>query len=160
MQFKKTGNQQGKKSFAVVLNWTNYRVVHELVFAKGIEDLNDIRVAGKISKDKVIGSIKHVVKYLDSKLSEVTYHKNCGVAKASMSHENSLSPIFSIIERIKFPVYLSQRMDGDPLGNAPMMIASRIAEELNKTSILISYWEKIQKLCLYQTAMNSATAEE
>lgn len=144
----------------MVLNCTNSRVVHELSFAKGIEDLYDIRVAGNISKDKVIGSIKHAVKYLGSKLSEVTDHKNCGVAKASMSHENSLSPIRAIIERIKFPVYLFQRIPKFPLGNAPMMIASRVAEELNKTSILISYCEKIQKLCLYQYAIKSASAEE
>ncbi|MFT6998959.1 MAG: hypothetical protein ACJAQ4_002722 [Cryomorphaceae bacterium] len=39
---------------------------------------------------------------------------------------------------IKFPVYLSQSIARDPLGNASMIIASRVAEELNKMLTLLT----------------------
>jgi carbonic anhydrase len=158
LQFQKTGNQRGKRSFTLVLNCTNSRVVHELGIAKGIEDLIDIRVAGDIPKDKVIGSVKYAAKYLGSKLIVATGLKNCEAAKASMSHKNSLNPICSIINTMKFLTYLSQRMEGDPLGNAPMMNAYTVAEELNKMSPLNSYDEKIRMLCLYQATIKSAAA--
>jgi carbonic anhydrase len=158
LQFQKTGNQRGKRSFTLVLNCTNSRVVHELGIDKGIEDLIDIRVAGDIPKDKVIGSVKYAAKYLGSKLIVATGRKNCEAAKASMSHKNSLNPICSIINTMKFLTYLSQRMEGDPLGNAPMMNAYTVAEELNKMSTLNSFDEKIQMLCLYQATIKSAGA--
>jgi carbonic anhydrase len=133
--------------------------VHELGIAKGIEDLIDIRVAGDIPKDKMIGSVKYAAKYSSSKLIGETVHKNCGVVKASMSHENSLSSICSINEKIKFPVYLSQSIAGSPLGNASMIIASRVAEELNKKSTLSSYCKRIQKPCSDYPTIKSAAAE-
>ncbi|MFT6175724.1 MAG: carbonic anhydrase, partial [Cryomorphaceae bacterium] len=51
--------------------------MHELGIDKGIEDLIDIRVAGDIPKDKVIGSVKYAAKYLGSKLIVATGRKNC-----------------------------------------------------------------------------------
>jgi len=73
----------GQFPYAVLLSCIDSRVPAELVFDQGIGDIFNVRVAGNIVNEDVLGSIEYSCKVAGSKLVLVLGHTSCGAVTAA-----------------------------------------------------------------------------
>jgi len=74
----------GQHPFATVLACADSRVAPELIFDEGLGDIFDVRVAGNIVDDAVMGSIEYAVVHLGCPLVMVLGHERCGAVTATL----------------------------------------------------------------------------
>ncbi|GAA6621153.1 carbonic anhydrase [Scytonema sp. NUACC26] len=87
--------------FAVLLCCADSRVPPEILFDEGIGDLFDIRVAGNIVTNEVLGSIEYAVDLLNTPLIMVLGHERCGAVTAAVQGERLPGHIGSFVKAIK-----------------------------------------------------------
>ncbi|KAF3891019.1 carbonic anhydrase [Tolypothrix bouteillei VB521301] len=87
--------------FATLLCCADSRVPPEILFDEGIGDLFDIRVAGNIVTDEVLGSIEYAVDILKTPLIMVLGHERCGAVTAAVQGESLPGHISSFVKAIK-----------------------------------------------------------
>jgi carbonic anhydrase len=75
----------GQHPFATVLACADSRVAPELIFDEGLGDIFDVRVAGNIVDDAVMGSIEYAVLHLSCPLVVVLGHESCGAVTATLA---------------------------------------------------------------------------
>lgn len=68
---------------AVVLGCMDSRVAPEFVFDQGIGDIFDVRVAGNVLDDDVLGSLEYACQVAGAKLVVVLGHSGCGAVKGA-----------------------------------------------------------------------------
>jgi len=85
---------------AVILGCIDSRVPSELIFDLGLGDVFNIRVAGNILNDDILGSIEFACNVVGAKLIVVMGHSDCGAIKAACGHTR-LGHISSIMEKIE-----------------------------------------------------------
>jgi carbonic anhydrase len=73
----------GQFPYAVLLSCIDSRVPAELVFDQGIGDIFNVRVAGNIVNEDILGSIEYSCKVAGSKLVLVLGHSSCGAVTAA-----------------------------------------------------------------------------
>ncbi len=97
-QVSETGD--GQFPLAVVLGCIDSRVPAELVFDQGIGDIFNVRVAGNIVNEDILGSIEYGCKVAGSKLVVVLGHTKCGaVTSACKGVElGNITPLLSKIQ--------------------------------------------------------------
>jgi len=76
---------KGQHPFVVVLSCSDSRVPPELIFDQGIGDIFEIRNAGNVLNNHVIGSIEYAVMHLGVKLVLIMGHQDCGAVAATLS---------------------------------------------------------------------------
>jgi carbonic anhydrase len=87
--------------FATLLCCADSRVPPEILFDEGIGDLFDIRVAGNIVTNEVLGSIEYAVDILNTPLIMVLGHERCGAVTAAVQGERLPGHISSFVKAIK-----------------------------------------------------------
>ncbi len=92
---------------AVILGCIDSRVPSELIFDVGLGVLFNVRVAGNILNNDILGSIEFACKISGAKLIVVMGHADCGAIKGALNGVR-LSHVTSIMEKID-PVIESVR---------------------------------------------------
>lgn len=93
---------KGQHPFVIILSCSDSRVPPELIFDQGLGDIFEIRNAGNVLNDHVIGSIEYAVMHCGVKLIVIMGHQDCGAINATLSGvsetkyiqalENSIQP--------------------------------------------------------------------
>lgn len=76
---------KGQHPFVVILSCSDSRVPLEIIFDQGIGDLFEIRNAGNVLNEHVIGSIEYAVMHCGVKLIVIMGHQDCGAIAATLS---------------------------------------------------------------------------
>ena len=97
-QVQQTGS--GQFPFAALLSCIDSRVPAELVFDQGIGDIFNVRVAGHIVNEDVLGSLEYSCKVAGSKLVLVLGHTRCGAVTSACKHVE-LGNITPLLEKIQ-----------------------------------------------------------
>ena len=84
---------------AIILGCIDSRVPSELIFDLGLGDVFNVRVAGNILNDDVLGSLEFACKVVGAKLIVVMGHTDCGAIKAACNGVR-MEHITSIMEKI------------------------------------------------------------
>lgn len=90
----------GQFPFAALLSCIDSRVPAELVFDQGIGDIFNVRVAGNIVNEDVLGSLEYSCKVAGSKVVVVMGHTKCGAVTAACKHVE-LGNITHLLSKIK-----------------------------------------------------------
>lgn len=97
-QVAKTGS--GQFPFAALLSCIDSRVPAELVFDQGIGDIFNVRVAGNIVNEDILGSLEYSCKVAGSKLVLVLGHTRCGAVTSACKHVE-LGNITPLLDKIQ-----------------------------------------------------------
>ena len=98
IQVEKTGS--GQFPFAALLSCIDSRVPAELVFDQGIGDIFNVRVAGNIVNEDILGSLEYSCKVAGSKLVLVLGHTRCGAVTSACKHVE-LGNITPLLDKIQ-----------------------------------------------------------
>ena len=96
---------EGQFPLAVILSCIDSRAPAELVFDQGIGDIFNVRVAGNIVNEDILGSIEYGCKVAGSKLVVIMGHTKCGAVTAACNSVE-LGNITSLLNKIEPAVQL------------------------------------------------------
>jgi carbonic anhydrase len=116
--------------FAAILGCIDSRASAELVFDQGIGDIFNVRVAGNIVNEDILGSLEFACKVVGSKLILVMGHTDCGAVTAACNH----------VEMGKLTSLLSKILPAVNSVKGASLEINRVAEENVKLSM-----ERIRK---------------
>ena len=91
---------KGQHPFVVILSCSDSRVPPELIFDQGLGDIFEIRNAGNVLDDHVIGSIEYAVMHCGVKLIVIMGHQDCGAKAATLSGISETKYIKSLEDSI------------------------------------------------------------
>ena len=91
--------KNGQFPYAIVIAFSDSRVIPEIIFSAGMGELFTIRVAGNVIDRHQLGSIEYAVSHLKSPLVVVLGHTHCGAVAATIAGEGD-SHIQSITDKI------------------------------------------------------------
>lgn len=97
-QVKETSTEQ--YPYATILSCMDSRTPSEIIFDQGLGDIFNIRIAGNIADDDIIGSMEFGSKVIGSKLILVMGHTDCGAIKGAID-EVKLGNLTGLLEKIK-----------------------------------------------------------
>lgn len=102
----------GQFPFAAILSCIDSRVPAELVFDQGIGDIFNVRVAGNIVNEDVLGSLEYSCKVAGSKVIVVLGHTKCGAVTAACNHVE-LGNITHLLSKIQPAVSMAMKGEAD-----------------------------------------------
>ncbi len=110
---------KGQHPFVAILTCSDSRVPAEIIFDQGLGDIFEIRNAGNVLDDHVIGSIEYAVVHLGVKLVVVMGHEDCGAVTATVNNVDETKYINSLIKSIKpaLKMYEKEHQEGCKLTN-------------------------------------------
>ncbi|GAA4414238.1 carbonic anhydrase family protein [Nibrella viscosa] len=89
----------GQYPFATILSCMDSRAPAELIFDRGIGDIFNIRIAGNILNDDILGSMEFGTKVVGSKIILVLGHTSCGAIKGACDHAE-LGHLTQLVQKI------------------------------------------------------------
>lgn len=92
---------KGQHPFVVILSCSDSRVPPELIFDQGLGDIFEIRNAGNVLDEHVIGSIEYAVMHCGVKLIVIMGHQDCGAIAATLSGKSETKYIKSLEDSIQ-----------------------------------------------------------
>lgn len=92
---------KGQHPFVIILSCSDSRVPPELIFDQGLGDIFEIRNAGNVLNDHVIGSIEYAVMHCGVKLIVIMGHQDCGAINATLSGISETKYIQALEDSIK-----------------------------------------------------------
>jgi carbonic anhydrase len=90
----------GQYPFAVILSCIDSRTSSELIFDLGIGDAFNVRIAGNIVNEDILGSMEFACKVAGSKLIVVLGHTKCGAVKGACDNAE-LGHLTGLVSKIK-----------------------------------------------------------
>ena len=91
---------KGQHPFVVILSCSDSRVPPELIFDQGLGDIFEIRNAGNVLDEHIIGSIEYAVMHCGVKLVLIMGHQDCGAVAATLSGKYETKYIKSLEDSI------------------------------------------------------------
>lgn len=153
---------EGQFPFAVVLGCIDSRVPSELVFDRGIGDIFNVRVAGNIVNEDVLGSIEYSCKVAGSKLVVVLGHTKCGAVAAACKNVE-LGNITALLSKIKPAVELVKTgdgsMDDDSVEEVAVKNVSLSISQIRKESPILAEMEEKGEIEIVGAMYSVATGE-
>jgi carbonic anhydrase len=137
---------KGQHPFAIVLCCSDSRVVPEILFDQGLGDLFDIRVAGNVLDDAIIGTMEYAVAELGTPLVMILGHERCGAVKAALDGKPVPGKIGSLVAAIKPAVDSIKSQPGDAWDNAVKANVKMNVNKLKQSSSIIAQAVKAGKL--------------
>lgn len=95
-----TKTSSGQAPYAVVLSCIDSRVPTEIIFDQGIGDIFNIRIAGNVINEDILGSMEFACNLVGSKLIVVLGHTKCGAIKGAYK-KASLGHLTGLLKKIK-----------------------------------------------------------
>lgn len=92
---------KGQHPFVVILSCSDSRVPPEIIFDQGLGDIFEIRNAGNVLNEHVIGSIEYAVMHCGVKLIVIMGHQDCGAIAATLSGVSETKYIQALEDSIK-----------------------------------------------------------
>lgn len=129
---------KGQHPFAVILTCSDSRVSPEIIFDQGLGDLFEVRNAGNVIDDHVIGSIEYAVAHLHSPVVIVLGHQDCGAVKAAIEHDEETPHIKSLVDAIAPAVKRAEKLKGDLYDNAIRENIKLSVSELKKSKPILN----------------------
>ncbi|MBV2364612.1 carbonic anhydrase [Streptomonospora nanhaiensis] len=124
----------GQHPFALVVGCADSRVPPELVFDQGLGDIFDVRSAGQVLDESVLGSVVYGVEHVHIPLIVVLGHSSCGAVTAAVDvHRGAPLPeghIGYLVEHILPVVESTPDTGGDYVKTCVTANARHIAAEL------------------------------
>jgi len=96
---------EAQHPFAAVLGCSDSRTSPEVIFDQGLGDLFDVRVAGNIADDGVLGSLEYAVTHLHVPVIVVLGHQHCGAIAAALAHQHPHNHISHITRLLHASVH-------------------------------------------------------
>ena len=97
-QVKETS--KGQYPHSTILSCIDSRVSSELIFDQGIGDIFNVRIAGNIVNEDILGSMEFACKLAGTKLIVVLGHTACGAIKGACDHAR-LGNLTTLIKKIE-----------------------------------------------------------
>lgn len=91
---------KGQFPFAIILSCIDSRSPSELIFDQGIGDIFNVRIAGNIVDEDVLGSMEFACKVTGSKLILIMGHTNCGAIKGACD-DVKMGNLTALLSKIK-----------------------------------------------------------
>jgi len=108
-QVKETSD--GQFPFGIVLGCIDSRVPAETVFDLGIGDIFNIRIAGNIVNEDILGSMEFATKVIGSKHILVLGHTSCGAVQGAIDNVE-LGNLTGLVNQIKPAVGAAKKKAG------------------------------------------------
>ncbi len=118
----------GQKPFALVLNCIDSRVPAELIFDMGIGDIFNIRIAGNIVNDDIIGSMEFSCKLADTKLIVILGHTSCGAVKGACDHVE-LGSLTGLLKKIEPAIDSIKTPEGTDRSSKNIEFVNQVAQK-------------------------------
>jgi carbonic anhydrase len=137
-QVRKTA--EGQYPFAAVLGCIDSRAPAEHIFDQGIGDIFNVRVAGNIVNEDVLGSLEYSCKVAGSKLILVLGHTACGAVTAAFNRVE-LGKITSLLSKI-MPAVDSFKGESPEIDAISSRNVQHSMEQIRKESPLLAEMEE------------------
>ena len=121
---------KGQHPFVVILSCSDSRVPPELIFDQGLGDIFEIRNAGNVLDDHVIGSIEYAVMHCGVKLIVIMGHQDCGAIAATLSGVSETKYIKSLEDSIQ-PAIEDCKEQGLEI-NSDNVVKAHIMQDINE----------------------------
>ncbi len=138
---------EDQSPFAIILSCIDSRIPIEIIFDLGIGDVFNIRIAGNIVNNDILGSMEFACKLNSAKLILVLGHTNCGAVKGACDNAE-LGHLTELLQKIKpainsFSITECSSEDRDIVDKvARKNVELAIAEITTKSSILNEMYKK------------------
>jgi len=119
---------EGQKPFALVLNCIDSRVPAELIFDMGIGDIFNIRIAGNIVNDDIIGSMEFSCKLAGTKLIVILGHTSCGAVKGACDHVE-LGSLTGLLKKIEPAIDSIKTPEGTDRSSKNIEFVNQVAQK-------------------------------
>ncbi len=136
--------QKGQHPFVVILSCSDSRVPLELIFDQGLGDIFEIRNAGNVLNDHVIGSIEYAVMHCGVKLIVIMGHQDCGAIAATLSGKSETKYIKALEDSIQ-PAIEKCKKDNLEINSDNVVkehVQQDIEELLTEDSELVKYMKE------------------
>lgn len=135
--------EHGQNPFVAILSCSDSRVPPEIIFDQGLGDIFEIRNAGNVLDNQVIGSIEYALAHLGVKLVVILGHTDCGAVNATINNNHESQYIESLTDFITPAVQKAKTQEGDLYTNTSCINAKNAAEGLiNSDSKIIKKYIK------------------
>ena len=121
---------KGQHPFVVILSCSDSRVPPELIFDQGLGDIFEIRNAGNVLDDHVIGSIEYAVMHCGVKLIVIMGHQDCGAIAATLSGVSETKYIKSLEDSIQ-PAVENCKKKGVEV-NSDNVVKEHVMQDINE----------------------------
>ncbi len=159
-QVKKTS--VGQYPFAAVLGCIDSRVPAETVFDLGIGDIFNVRVAGNIVNEDVLGSLEYSCKVAGARLILVLGHTKCGAVSAACS-QVEFGNITSLLDKIRPAVDFIRiskgKVDEDSIDDVAVRNVHLSMERIRKESAVLEEMEKNEEIAIKGAIYNVSTGK-
>ena len=135
---------KGQHPFVVILSCSDSRVPPEIIFDQGLGDIFEIRNAGNVLNEHVIGSIEYAVMHCGVKLIVIMGHQDCGAIAATLSGVSETKYIQALENSIK-PAIEDCKCRGLEINSDNVVkahVMQDIKELLEQDIDLVKYMEK------------------
>ena len=135
---------KGQHPFVVILSCSDSRVPPELIFDQGLGDIFEIRNAGNVLNEHVIGSIEYAVMHCGVKLIVIMGHQDCGAIAATLSGVSETKYIQALEDSIK-PAIEDCKCKGLEINSDNVVkahIMQDIKELIEQDSELVKYMDE------------------
>ena len=120
---------QGQFPFAVILGCIDSRTPAELIFDQGLGDIFNIRIAGNILNEDILGSLEFACKVVGSKLVLVLGHTKCGAISSACS-DLELGHFTQLLDKIRPAIQVENHTSDQSIMDNPAFI-----NQVTKTNI-------------------------
>ena len=121
---------KGQHPFVAILSCSDSRVPLELIFDQGLGDMFEIKNAGNVLDEHVIGSIEYAVMHCGVKLVVIMGHQDCGAIAATLSGVSETKYIQSLEDSIK-PAIENCKSKGVEI-NSDNVVKAHIMQDINE----------------------------
>jgi carbonic anhydrase len=149
--------EKGQHPFAIIISCSDSRVPPEIIFDQGLGDLFEIRNAGNVFDDHVVGSVEYAIVHLGVKLVMVLGHQDCGAVKATIAHNHESKYIESLTNFIEPSVEKAKNQKGTLCDNAVKNNAIAVAKNLIESDSIIDDYVKHQNVKIVPAFYNMHT---
>lgn len=126
--------------FVAVLTCSDSRVPPEIIFDQGLGDIFEIRNAGNVLDQHVLGSIEYAVNHLGVNLVVVLGHESCGAVGAAMHEHEKVSPaIKSLVKSISPAIHKCKKYNKYNYDDVIKTHAQLVTEAILKDKDLYEY---------------------
>ena len=131
----------GQKPFAAVLGCIDSRAPAEIIFDMGIGDIFNVRIAGNILNEDILGSLEFATRIAGAKLVVILGHTSCGAVKGALD-KAKLGHLTGLVQKLEAAVtQVNSQFDDRPASDKIDLIAERnvemVCEELlNRSEVL------------------------
>ena len=126
---------KGQFPYAVILSCIDSRMPTEIIFDQGIGDIFNVRIAGNIVNEDILGSIEFACKIAGAKLVVVMGHTGCGAVKGAYQGVE-LDHLTTLLKKIKPAVKHVEENDGHGDEKAQLQKVSLKNVELTTKEII------------------------